>query len=231
MELSENEFSGFIKEVESSPLLKELIPPQENRQATLWEYIMQPSEKLPREVIAILFPDGVHFISPNYRGKYNLDRKKLKELRKGKVFDPEKANELNLLQRKLRLINSRRSIVCEILKGIATYQKDYLQSVQIKDLKPLSQIKLAEITGINHSLISRVLDSQLIQIPKKDILSLKFFFASPEIIWNARIQEILTEEKSPLSDSEIKSKLEIKYGHSIARRTINKYRRKVNFSI
>jgi len=228
MELSEVEFSQFIKEVKSSPLLKELIPPGENRQISLWEYIMRPSEKLPGEVIAILDLNEIYFISDNYKGQYNLNRKKLKELRKGKAFDFEKANKLNSLQRKVRLINSRRSIVYEILKGIAVYQNDYLQSGQPKDLKPLNQVKLAKLSGINHSLISRVLDGQKVLTPKQKILPLKFFFTSPGFVWKIRIRKLLSRGETALTDEEIKHRLEKKYGSSIARRTINKYRKSLD---
>ena len=121
---------------------------------------------------------------------------------------------------------------------IAKSQNEYLQ-YGIQNIKPLKLEDIANETGFHISTISRTINGKFIEIPSKEVLSLRFFFHTS--ILNTKGQEISTryiqnkiqelirsEDKSkPLSDQKISFLLE-DIGITIARRTVSKYRENLN---
>ena len=99
---------------------------------------------------------------------------------------------------------------------------------------PVSNIELAKELKISPSTVSRILRSKYIQTPKGAI-SMKSLLASSvsktrkvtPMQLMEEIQRIVKEESKKLSDQKISDLLNQR-GFNLARRTISKYRKKIN---
>ncbi len=133
----------------------------------------------------------------------------------------------------IRAINKRNETIQNVGTLICQKQADFL-SEKSAELKPLSNLELAKELKISPSTVSRILRSKYIQTPKGAI-SMKSLLASsvsktrkvtPTQLME-EIQKIIEEEKKKLSDQKISDLLN-KRGFNLARRTISKYRKKIN---
>jgi len=133
----------------------------------------------------------------------------------------------------IRAINKRNETVQNVGTLICQKQADFL-SEKSAELKPLSNLELAKELKISPSTVSRILRSKYIQTPK-GALSMKSLLASsvsktrkvtPRQLME-EIKKIIEEEKKKLSDQKISDLLN-KRGFNLARRTISKYRKKIN---
>jgi len=154
------------------------------------------------------------------KNKANKANKKLKE----------KIGEAKWL---IRAINKRNETVQNVGTLICRIQADFL-SDRSAELKPLSNLELAKKLKISPSTVSRILRSKYIQTPKGAV-SMKSLLASSvsktrkvtPIQLMEEIQNIVESEKKKLSDQKISDLLN-KRGFNLARRTISKYRKKIN---
>ncbi len=154
------------------------------------------------------------------KDKKNKANKKLKE----------KMGEAKWL---IRAINKRNETVQNVGTLICQKQADFL-SEKSAELKPISNIELAKQLKISPSTVSRILRSKYIQTPK-GALSMKSLLVSSvsktrkvtPIQLMEEIQSIINSEKKKLSDQKISDLLN-KRGFNLARRTITKYRKKIN---
>ena len=154
------------------------------------------------------------------KNKENKANKKLKE----------KIGEAKWL---IRAINKRNETVQNVGTLICRIQADFL-SDRSAELKPLSNLELAKKLKISPSTVSRILRSKYIQTPKGAV-SMKSLLASSvsktrkvtPIQLMEEIQNIVESEKKKLSDQKISDLLN-KRGFNLARRTISKYRKKIN---
>ena len=133
----------------------------------------------------------------------------------------------------IRAINKRNETVQNVGTLICKMQADFLSNISA-ELKPLSNIELAKELKISPSTVSRILRSKYIQTPKGAV-SMKSLLASsvsktrrvtPAQLME-EIQRIVEDEKKILSDQKISDLLN-KRGFNLARRTISKYRKKIN---
>ena len=133
----------------------------------------------------------------------------------------------------IRAINKRNETVQNVGTLICKMQADFL-SDRAAELRPLSNIELAKELKISPSTVSRILRSKYIQTPKGAV-SMKSLLASsvsktrrvtPAQLME-EIQRIVEDEKKILSDQKISDLLN-KRGFNLARRTISKYRKKIN---
>ena len=154
------------------------------------------------------------------KNKANKVNKKLKE----------KIGEAKWL---IRSINKRNETVQNVGTLICSIQADFL-SDRCAELKPLSNVELAKELKISPSTVSRILRSKYIQTPKGAV-SMKSLLASSvsktrkvtPMQLMEEIQNIVKGEKKKLSDQKISDLLN-KRGFNLARRTIAKYRKKIN---
>ena len=154
------------------------------------------------------------------KNKANKANKKLKE----------KMSEAKWL---IRAINKRNETVQNVGTLICKIQADFL-SDRSAELKPLSNLELAKKLNISQSTVSRILRSKYIQTPKGAV-SMKSLLASSvsktrkvtPLQLMEEIQNIVESEKTKLSDQKISDLLN-KRGFNLARRTISKYRKKIN---
>jgi len=133
----------------------------------------------------------------------------------------------------IRAIHKRNETVQNVGTLICKIQADFLSN-KSAELKPVSNIELAKELKISASTVSRILRSKYIQTPKGAI-SMKSLLASsvsktrkvtPTQLME-EIQKIVEGERKKLSDQKISDLLN-KRGFNLARRTISKYRKKIN---
>ena len=154
------------------------------------------------------------------KNKANKSNKKLKE----------KIGEAKWL---IRAINKRNETVQNVDTLICRMQSDFL-SDKSAELKPLTNVELAKELKISPSTVSRILRSKYIQTPKGAV-SMKSLLASSvsktrkvtPMQLMEEIQNIVEGEKKKLSDQKISDMLNQR-GFNLARRTISKYRKKIN---
>ena len=154
------------------------------------------------------------------KNKQNKANKELKE----------KMSEAKWL---IRAINKRNETVQNVGMLICKIQADFLSN-KSAELNPVSNIDLARELRISASTVSRILRSKYIQTPKGAV-SMKSLLASSvsktrkvtPMQLMEEIQKIIEEERKKLSDQKISDLLN-KRGFNLARRTISKYRKKIN---
>ena len=137
----------------------------------------------------------------------------------------------------IKSIKNRSLTILNVCKEIFTRQIDFLNDGDI-GMKPMTLKDVAESLGIHESTVSRATSNKFVQTPR-GVYELKYFFSSElftdtgtmissKVIMKM-IEECIKEENinKPLSDNEI-SKYFTAKGVSVARRTITKYREKIN---
>lgn len=135
----------------------------------------------------------------------------------------------------LSSIKKRNDTVMQVGKLICRRQISFLQDNPLK-INPLSNKNLSDELGLHPSTISRILRSKYIDTPK-GIIPLKSLLVSSvsktrdvtPIQLMQLIESIIENEKKPKSDNKIALELN-KRGFNLARRTITKYRKKLNIS-
>ncbi len=131
-------------------------------------------------------------------------------------------------------IKQRQATMMLTMQAILDYQYDYFLEGDEKKLKPMILKEIAEMTGLDISTISRVVNSKYIQT-HFGIFPLKYFFSEAmqkeggEEVSSREIKTILNEcinnedKRKPLTDDKLSEILKEK-GYNIARRTVAKYR-------
>lgn len=134
-------------------------------------------------------------------------------------------------------IEQRRNTLIQVAQEIVDYQRDYFER-GTEYLKPLKMEQIAKKVGVAVTTISRAVGDKWIET-HRGILPLRMFFIhgtttddGEEVAWNKvriELQRLIDgEDKTkPLSDDEIKQMLG-EQGFPVARRTVAKYREKLN---
>jgi len=137
----------------------------------------------------------------------------------------------------LKMIDQRQNTIKNITQSIFEVQEDFLEK-GIKGLKPLTLRDIADMAEVHESTVSRVTTNKYVQT-SQGVYELKFFFTGGlERDWGSDIstlrvkqmvRRIIDEEDpaKPLSDRIISNKLKDN-GIHIERRTVAKYRKKMN---
>ena len=135
----------------------------------------------------------------------------------------------------LSSIKKRNDTVMQVGELICKRQISFLQDNPLK-INPLSNKSLSDELGLHPSTISRILRSKYIDTPK-GIIPLKSLLVSSvsktrdvtPLQLMQLIESIIENEKKPKSDNKIAIELN-KRGFNLARRTITKYRKKLNIA-
>jgi len=150
------------------------------------------------------------------------------------------SNELNSANNLLKAIDQRAKTIVKVSSAIVQEQIEFFTR-GIMYLKPLILNRIAEITNLDESTISRSTVNKYISAPS-GIYELKYFFSShlanskslEDDVSSAKAQEIirqiiLNEDRdNVLADNEIALELK-KFNITIARRTVAKYREKIGY--
>lgn len=146
---------------------------------------------------------------------------------------------LNKARFVIQCIDMRRETIRKILTGIATYQIDYFFS-RSRNLRPMTQSQLAEMTGVHASTVSRAIRGKYVRTPR-GTASLKSFFTlgyesdlgqlSVDGVKAQLSTWIQAEDPAhPLSDQALTDRLN-EHGCAIARRTVAKYRESLGLPV
>ena len=139
----------------------------------------------------------------------------------------------------IQCIQQRQTTLLDVMKAIVIKQKDFFATGE--HLKPLTNIQIAELVGLDDSTVSRAVQGKYVQT-QHGIFPLKHFFSSKvqqangEEISNKeaklKIKKLIEQENKshPLADDEI-AKLVTEQGLPLARRTVAKYRESLGIPI
>ncbi|MEX0982677.1 MAG: RNA polymerase factor sigma-54 [Bacteroidales bacterium] len=138
-------------------------------------------------------------------------------------------------------IRQRQNTLMLTMEAILQYQIKYFTEGEEVLLRPMILKDIAEMTGLDISTISRVVNSKYIQT-QFGIFPLKYFFSeglqteSGEEVSTREIKNILQncinseDKRKPLTDDRLAVILQEK-GYHIARRTVAKYREQLNLPV
>jgi len=138
----------------------------------------------------------------------------------------------------IRNIEQRRRTLYRVTKAIMDKQTGFLEE-GVTSLRPLKLRDIADELGIHEATVCRVVNKKYVQTPR-GLFELKYFFSTgldttgSEDMSAKSVMEIirtLIEEedpRKPLSDQKITEILHRDYNLTIARRTVAKYREKMD---
>lgn len=145
--------------------------------------------------------------------------------------------KINAAQWLIEAIEQRRSTLTKVSQAIVDHQKRFLDEGP-EFIEPLKMQQIAEKVGVHVTTVSRAVDDKWIQTPR-GLFPLKRFFVGgtrsedgEDVAWDIiriKLQELIDREdkQRPYSDDELVDELH-KQGLNVARRTITKYRQKMN---
>lgn len=172
---------------------------------------------------------------------YNIkkkDKKNNSEDKKAILFIKQKIDSAKWF---IDAIKQRQQTLFNTMYTIMQFQYEFFLSGDQKRLKPMILKDIAEITLLDISTISRVVNSKYVQT-EFGTKSLKEFFSESlqtkdgEEVSTLEVKKILSDiidaetKKKPLSDEKLKEMLRDK-GYNIARRTVAKYREQLNIPV
>jgi RNA polymerase sigma-54 factor len=138
-------------------------------------------------------------------------------------------------------IKQRQNTMLLTMNAILEYQKNYFYEGDETRMRPMILKDIADMTGLDISTISRVVNSKYIQT-HFGIYPLKYFFSegmqteSGEEVSTREIKKILQDcignedKRKPLTDDRLSAILNEK-GYQIARRTVAKYREQLGLPV
>jgi RNA polymerase sigma-54 factor len=145
--------------------------------------------------------------------------------------------KINAAQWLIESIEQRRSTLQKVAQAIVDHQTRFLDEGP-EFIEPLKMQQIADKVGVHVTTVSRAVDDKWIQTPR-GLLPLRKFFVGgtksdegEDVAWDIiriKLQEIVDKEdkKNPLSDDDLVAELK-KQGLNVARRTVTKYRQKMD---
>ncbi len=140
----------------------------------------------------------------------------------------------------LRRISSRNELTHRIIEGAVEQQKRFFNTCDPIDLVPFSQTHLANrlngncLSKTDISWVSRLVSGLSVIMPSGEEKPLKWFFQTQKDINKRLIKQLLDKEnediesgrlKKPLTDNQIRPKLESEYGVRLSRHSIGHCRK------
>lgn len=145
--------------------------------------------------------------------------------------------KINAAQWLIESIEQRRNTLTRVSQAIVDHQTAFLDDGP-EYIHPLKMQQIAERVGVHVTTVSRAVDDKWIQTPR-GIMPLKRFFVGGtqsdeggDVAWDIiriKLQELIDREnkQSPFSDDDLVNEFKAQ-GLNVARRTITKYRQKMN---
>jgi len=118
-------------------------------------------------------------------------------------------------------MRQRRETIRRIAEFLIDRQEGFLR-FGVRHLAPLTRAEVAAAIGVHESTVSRATANKYVQVPNQEIVPFSHFFTASLSVKDV-IQELIANEKTPLTDQEIVEILRER-GHDVARRTVAKYR-------
>lgn len=170
------------------------------------------------------------------KGRYLINFERIREMNQAGILSKDEIRETNSLLNKLRLINSRKTAIYEIIQKLMEVQREFLLSGDFNNLSSFTQASLSRKMGVSPSLISRAISGKAICTPQGRQILLKTLFPSERKIRKELIREVMQQEKDkirrkflsrPYSDEEIRIQLIEKFAVSVSRRSISDCRKEL----
>ncbi|HAY79379.1 MAG TPA: RNA polymerase sigma-54 factor [Planctomycetaceae bacterium] len=167
--------------------------------------------------------------------KYYRDR-----IRNGTATPEEKEfikRKINSAQWLIESIEQRRSTLTRVAQAIVDYQQQFLDDGP-EHIQPLKMQQIADQVGVHVTTVSRAVDDKWMQTPR-GIFALRRFFVGgtvsdqgEDVAWDRirlKLQELVDNEDKtkPHSDDALVELMKAA-GFKVARRTITKYRQRMN---
>ncbi len=145
--------------------------------------------------------------------------------------------KINAAQWLIDSIEQRRNTLTRVAQAIVDHQKRFLDDGP-EAIVPLKMQQIADTVGVHVTTVSRAVDDKWIQTPR-GMFPLKRFFVGgtrsddgDDVAWDTiriKLQELIDNEDkaNPHSDDDLVKALE-KQGMKVARRTVTKYRQKMD---
>lgn len=138
-------------------------------------------------------------------------------------------------------IRQRQDTMYRTMYAILQYQYEYFLSGDDRKLRPMILKDIADVTGLDISTVSRVVNSKFVQTEfgtrrLKDFFSEALQTSEGEEVSTLEVKKILSDliaaesKRKPLSDEKLTELLTDK-GYNIARRTVAKYREQLNIPV
>jgi RNA polymerase sigma-54 factor len=136
----------------------------------------------------------------------------------------------------IRILNQRQETMMTVMTAIVNIQKEYFLTEDVYKLRPMIIRNIAEITGLDISVISRATTNKFVATPW-GMLPLRFFFSDTigedtgdtDAATNRKIEAQIAalvaaeDKRHPLSDQKIMEEM-VAQGYNLSRRTVAKYR-------
>lgn len=177
-------------------------------------------------------------ISPKYKEMWDKLKHKKNSTDKGQAKSFIK-DKIESAQWFIESILQRQNTLISTMKTIVALQEDFFKYGE--GLKPMILKDIAERVNLDISTISRVVNGKYVQT-NFGVYELKYFFSegleteSGEEVSSREVKNTLEEiiehedKSKPLSDDALAKKLKEK-GYKVARRTVSKYREKLNIPV
>lgn len=178
-------------------------------------------------------------ISPRYKDMWEDLKKKKDKSKQTKETKSFIKDKIESAQWFIDSIRQRQNTLMNTMQTIVALQEDFFKHGE--GLKPMILKDIADRVNLDISTISRVVNGKYVQT-HFGVFELKYFFSegletqsgeevSSREVKNA-VQEIVDNEdkRKPLSDQAIADQLKER-GYKIARRTVSKYREKLNIPV
>ncbi len=184
-------------------------------------------------------------ISDHYR---EMVKKYKKARQQGKSLNARDKNTLAYLKEKMdaaewfvQAVQQRKDTLYRCMEAIMHYQQDYFLTGDDKKIKPMILKDIADITNLDISTVSRVVNSKWVQTQFGTILLKELFSEGIQTVERGEVStlevkkvlsDIVDQEnkREPLTDEEIRAALKEK-GYPIARRTVTKYREQLDIPV
>ena len=130
-------------------------------------------------------------------------------------------NDLDRANLLVKCIQQRNHTMRRLMQSLVRLQSNFICNGE-ENLIPLTRAQISKELEVHESTISRAVSNKAIQLPNGRIVPLDMFFDRSLNIRSV-LKNIINAESTPFSDAEL-STLLAKYGFSVARRTVAKYR-------
>ncbi len=121
----------------------------------------------------------------------------------------------------VKCLQQRNHTMERLITKVVGIQREYILNGE-KYLHPVTRAQISRELEVHESTISRAVANKAVQLPNRRIVPLAAFFDRSMNV-RSELKEIVQNEKSPLSDSDLVELLS-KRGYEVARRTVAKYR-------
>lgn len=164
------------------------------------------------------------------RSRYEVDGARVQEILEGGELTRKEAQEVKSLLQTLELVNLRFDLYHQVALHLMEKQPAFITSGSADDLVPLEERDVAGALGVHPSWLCRLIQHRTVHTPRGEMPLRRFFLTRRQARrtkGRRALAEILRGGSAHLSDAQLGRLLHGRTGMSIARRTVNVWRREI----